>query len=67
MSLPEPDLSNKRPRDELTDRLIQEALEDEQRRKREKKGLPPVGTAPGALRSAALLTVARRCFWLSVA
>jgi hypothetical protein len=45
--MPEPEVS-KRPRDELTDRLIKEALEDEQRRKREKKGLPPVGTGPGA-------------------
>jgi hypothetical protein len=48
-SMPEPEV-HKRPRDELTERLIKEALEDEQRRKREKKGLPPdaVGTGPGA-------------------
>jgi hypothetical protein len=45
--LPEPEV-HKRPRDELTERLIAEALEDEARRKREKKGLPPVGTGPGA-------------------
>ena len=49
MSLPEPNLSHKRPRDELTEKLIQEALEDEQRRKREKKGLAPVGTGPGTI------------------
>lgn len=49
MSMPVPDISgSKRPRDELTDRLIKEALEDEQRRKREKKGLPPIGTGPVA-------------------
>ncbi|KIZ04688.1 hypothetical protein MNEG_3275 [Monoraphidium neglectum] len=51
MSMPEPEVS-KRPRDELTDRLIKEALEDEQRRKREKKGLPPVGTGPVTTRKA---------------
>lgn len=49
MSMPEPEV-HKRPRDELTERLIQEALEDEARRKREKKGLPPPGTGPGERR-----------------
>jgi hypothetical protein len=36
MSLPVPDVG-KRPRDDLTDALIQEALQEEQERKRQKK------------------------------
>ncbi|GBF95150.1 hypothetical protein Rsub_07734 [Raphidocelis subcapitata] len=50
MSMPIPEIDS-RPRDELTDRLIKEALEDEERRKRAKKGLPPQGVpAPAAKR-----------------